>query len=810
MSTPDATPSALWVPCMSAGLSDRADDSGHALAGYEVARLPGAVDPTEALRARIRFWELAWTLLSDAALEFRWIGGEGTVRTFVLVRYTGLDKETSLEECSRLAAAIGTLAKRFVPGLQLRTLTAEEFTEGSVLRFAVDGERGDLMRREVGFDLADGAVDVPIQLLPGISSLRTLLHEMVDAPVPVCVSLAAAPTHIDELEADILEGELARVERLLLRARRDTVIHGSCAMEALDNDTAMVRLETTAVALAGRIQHFDRLGMLRISIAAAGEMPLTFRAAAQSGLGWSEGSLSYVPAVEPAERAAFEANLSGVDFGPWGLMVEDDPDRRTVSDCYLASLAEIIAGVWLPPLDSMLAGDVRVVEPVPLEVPAVVPREGALIGQNFASATARPAALSEEDRSRHMYVIGQTGTGKSTFAARMALHDIHAGRGVCVIDPHGDLVDDILARYPEDRAGDLILFDPRDEQYPLGLNLFETRNQAERDFAIQQVISMLYRLYDPHRDGIIGPRFEHMLRSAALTVMSDPAGGTFLDIPLLFTNERVRQAKVKRITDPVVRSFWLDEQAGLADFHKSEVLGWFVAKWGAFLSNTTMRRILGQRRSAFDMRDLMDSQKVLLVKLAKGQIGEINARILGMILVSKLQMAALGRADVPREQRTRFHLYVDEFQSLALSTFDELVAEARKYGLALTLMNQHVRQLPDAQRMALFGNVGTFCVFRLGLPDATLVAEEFDGLSVRDLTRLENYRCAVRMSVDGRVQTPFDVYTFGLDEPAADAAERTRRLVELSRATWGTPAEKAEAEALAIFNDAEGNLRHPV
>jgi len=782
--------------------------AGVAVSCLEIASLPALNDVDDTLRLQSLFWEAAWPLLAEATLEFRWVAHHGALRLFVLVGCPGQDREATTAEVERLRDEVVRLLGRVLPGLQCRWLPGAGADLRSMLPFEI-AEGGDLVRNGVEIDLGDQSFDVAVPITATSAAKRLLLDLMLDGREGLCISIAAGRTELDHAARVELESALYGLEQHIQRARYAADPHLGFERQESHSHTTTAQAEVAAAVLAQRCTTFHRLGMLRISVASEGVMPPGFVAAARSALGWSAGSLGYVPAAESADLAAFDRNLRRLSFESWGVL-RGEHGAGAIGNRYLASLSEVAASAWVPQLHGAHDAQAHLIDPAPLSVPGVVPRNGVIIGENFASAKARPVALSDDDRSRHMYIIGQTGTGKSTLAARMALNDIRAGEGVCVIDPHGDLVDDILLRYPHARAKDLIVFDPRDDEYPLGLNLFETRNEAERDFAIQQVISMLYRLYDPHRDGIIGPRFEHMLRSAALTVMSDPAGGTFLDIPLLFTSDKVRQAKIKHVTDPVVKSFWLDEQANLADFHKSEVLGWFVAKWGAFLANSTMRRILGQRWSGFDFRDVMDSRKVLLVKLAKGQIGEINARILGMILVSKLQMAALGRADMLREQRTRFHLYVDEFQSLALSTFDELVAEARKYGLALTLMNQHVRQLPEAQRMALFGNVGTLCAFRLGLPDATLVAEEFEGLSVRDLTRLENYRCAVRMAVAGRVQTPFDINTLPLEVPESDAAVAARRLFELSRKTWGTPAERAEAEALRIFDGADGMFRLPL
>jgi len=804
-----AGPVTAWLPAVD-GESDYLGEGvyGHAVAAYDLLELPGYGSEAEALQQRVAFWELAWTLLAGAAIEIRYIAIDGEVRCQLLIRCSGPQQGDTEHELSRLGAALVRILGQAAPGMRLAQRAVDPEASVSGLPFAAC-ECGDLMRSEIVLPVSGVEVDVPSLMRPGISSLASMFDEMKASPTGLCVSLAAAPTHIDSSERMVLEGELAQLERLGLAAGwpPDMQQHSEVTLDA---GTPYARLNEAASMLTSRIVRPNRLGMLRVSIASEGEMPLAFRAASAVCLGWSGGALEYMPAAEPGEVAIFARNLETLGFTPWGVMVEAEEARRSVSDCYLASVPEIVTTVWLPPsVDGALTGT-RIVEPAPRRVPSPVPSVGQLLGASRATLEHRPVALSEEDRSRHMYILGQTGTGKSTLAARMALEDIRAGKGVCVIDPHGDLVDEILDRYPEERADDLIIFDPQDEDRPLGLNLFETRNQAEQDFAIQQAISMLQRLYDPHSDGIVGPRFAHMLRMAALTVMAQPGGGTFLDVPLLYTNPDLLPGMLEHVKDPFVRSFWLDEQSRTSDYHKSEVLGWFVGKWGAYQSNMVMRRVLGQRNSAFDVREVMDSGKVLLVRLAKGQIGELNATILGMILVSKIQMAALGRADVPPAQRRRFHLYVDEFQSVTLSTFDELVAEARKYGLALTLLNQHVRQLPEHLRMALFGNVGTLAVFRLGVPDATLVAAEYGDIEVRDFVRLENFRAMVRMAVDGRVQPPFDVYTTALDPPEKPTPEWRRELERRSRETYGVSAQKAEDEAMRIFSGADDTFRFPV
>ncbi len=347
---------------------------------------------------------------------------------------------------------------------------------------------------------------------------------------------------------------------------------------------------------------------------------------------------------------------------------------------------------------------------------------------------------------------------------------------------------------PKERTEDVIYFSPADMEYPMGLNLFEFHTPEQKDFLIQEAINMLYKLYDPTHQGIIGPRYEHWFRNAALTVMSNPEGGTFIDIPKVFTDKQYEIQLKKYVKDRTVLDFWDREMASTSDYHKSEVLGWFVSKFGAFLSNEMMRNIIGQSKSAFNLRDVMDNKKILFVNLSKGRTGELNSNLLGMIFIMKFQAAAMSRADVPEDERPDFCLYVDEFQNFSTDSFATILSEARKYRLNLIVANQFTTQLTDEIRDAVFGNVGSTVSFRVGADaDADALSKKFQPIFDReDVLRLPNYNTITQILIGGVPTQPFSMATMpplGSPNPKLGLALR-----QLSAAKYGRPHAIVEAE----------------
>lgn len=419
--------------------------------------------------------------------------------------------------------------------------------------------------------------------------------------------------------------------------------------------------------------------------------------------------------------------------------------------------------------------------------------EGFLLGYNVYRGVKKEIRLGTNDRRRHTYIIGQTGTGKSKLLENLALQDMLDGKGFAFIDPHGDSAEALLGMVPKERVEDVIYFNPGEMTNPVGLNLFEFDTPDQRDFLVQEAIAMLYRLYDPGHTGIIGPRYEHWFRNASLTIMSDPNGSSFIDIPQVFNDDAFAKEKLKYVTDQTVLDFWNKEMAQTSDYHKSEVLGWFVSKFGAFLSNEMMRNIIGQTKSGFNLREIMDNKKILLVNLSKGKTGELNSQLLGMIFVMKFQAAAMGRADIPEDQREDFALYVDEFQNFATDSFESILSEARKYRLNLILANQFVSQLTDKIREAIIGNVGTIISGRIGTTDAELMAKKFVPVfDAEDLTKLPNYEGVVVAQINGVPSSPFSmIFPPPLGHPNPQLADALKRL---SAAKYGKPRAEVERE----------------
>jgi len=432
-----------------------------------------------------------------------------------------------------------------------------------------------------------------------------------------------------------------------------------------------------------------------------------------------------------------------------------------------------------------------------VDAPRNMPDDGMLLGYNLFRGAKKPIRLALGDRQRHMYAVGQTGTGKSTFLENLALQDMINGDGFAFIDPHGDTAEKLLAMVPKERTEDVIYFCPSEMDYPMGLNLFEFNHPDQKDFLIQETLNMLYKLYDPQHQGIMGPRYEHLFRMAALTVMADPEGGTFVDIPKLFRDPKFVEQKLQHVKDQNVLDFWRKEMPQSQrsnDF--GEVVSWFVSKFGAFLSNEMMRNIIGQTKSAFDLRDVMDNKKILLVNLSKGRTGDLNSKLLGMIFVMKFQAAAMSRATIPESERQDFCLYVDEFQNFSTDSFATIMSEARKFHLNLIVANQFTTQLTEEIRDAVFGNMGTIVTFRIGQNDVESLGRyfqpTFDG---DDLLRIPSYNAIVRTLVGGVPTNPFSMSTLPpLGNPNPKLADALR---QLSAAKYGHPRAEVEKDFFA-------------
>lgn len=434
--------------------------------------------------------------------------------------------------------------------------------------------------------------------------------------------------------------------------------------------------------------------------------------------------------------------------------------------------------------------------------PEKIPTTGLYLGASLYRGASRPIFIGEEDRRKHMYIIGRTGMGKTQLLKNMMLQDIYSGKGLCFIDPHGDAAEDLLQMIPPNRAEDVIYFDPSDTDRPFGMNMLEAYTEDQKHFVVASIIGLMYKLFDPNKTGIIGPRFEHGVRNAMLTAMSRP-GATFMEVVRLMTDAKFVQEILPHVTDPVVKRYWTDQIAQTSDFHKSEVLDYTVSKFGRFVTNKMMRNIIGQTQSSFDLRKVMDEGKILIMNLSKGKIGEENSNFLGLILVPKILAAAMSRANMPMEQRKDFFLYVDEFQNFATDTFADILAEARKYRLNLVVANQFIGQIGEDLKNAVFGNVGTLAAFRVGVTDANFLQHEFTPVfSESDLVNVEMFNVFIKTTVNGEPMVPFSMNTKPnfekwktITNPQVGQAIR-----ELSRLKYGRDAVQVEADIVKRSN----------
>lgn len=415
-----------------------------------------------------------------------------------------------------------------------------------------------------------------------------------------------------------------------------------------------------------------------------------------------------------------------------------------------------------------------------LPPPTNLPEEGILVGHNVYRGLKKEVRFHRDDRSRHHYIIGKSGSGKSALLSYMARQDIQNGEGVCVIDPHGDLIEDVLTYIPKERAKDVIIFDPADQERPLALNMLEAGNSAEMDLASSQATEIFIKLFG---DEIFGPRIQHYFRNACLTLMEDPEeGATLIDVPRIFTDDAFLKYKVAKVKNAVVKSFWQHEYANTGDRERQEMIPYFSAKFGPFITNSIMRNTIGQKKSSFDFRKIMDEGKILLVRLSKGKIGDLNTQLLGLVMVARIQMAAMSRADIPEDQRKDFFLYVDEFQNFATDSFCSILSEARKYHLNLIMAHQYINQLVVSKfgqtstkiRDAVFGNVGTMCSFKVGADDAEYLAKEYSPLlTEQDVIGISNYKMYMKLSIQNSTSRPFSVATIW------DTTGQNHKLAEL-------------------------------
>ncbi len=422
------------------------------------------------------------------------------------------------------------------------------------------------------------------------------------------------------------------------------------------------------------------------------------------------------------------------------------------------------------------------------------PKDITILGESNFRNVFRKFGIKIEDRRRHCYIIGKSGTGKSTLIENMAIDDVVEGRGVIIVDPHGELADKVLACVPDNRRDDVIVFDPADRAFPIAFNLLD---KVEDDFK-GMVASGFVGIFKKIFGDSWGPRLEHILRNTVLALLDFPES-TMLDIPRMLTEKRFREKVVSFVVDPVIKEFWINEFAQYDAKFRTEAVSPILNKVGQFLSSATIRNIVGQPHSRINIREIMDMEKILLINLSRGKIGEDNSALLGAMMITKIQLSAMSRADVTIDHRPDCYLYVDEFQNFATESFAVILSEARKYNLNLTIANQYINQMPEIVRDAVFGNAGTIISFRVGGTDADFLVKEFEPVfEANDLVNLDRYQIYIKLLIDGITKPAFSARTL----PPVDKISGNReQIIDLSRKNYSS--DRAQVEAMIMEKSQE-------
>ncbi len=499
---------------------------------------------------------------------------------------------------------------------------------------------------------------------------------------------------------------------------------------------------------------------------------------------------------------------TGLKTGEAGL---DEYRARLFKDAgYVLNIEEIASLYHLPHTSVETPGvaytNTKLGEPPPnLPTIANTPTEEISL---FGVTTFRQAnikfGIKREDRKRHLYIIGKSGAGKSFLLNLLTLSDVYGNQGFAVVDPHGDYAQDILKFIPESRLKDVVYFNPADKEFPVAFNPMEVHDENRRNNVASEIVGVLKKMFADSW----GPRLEHILRFTLLALLETP-DTTLLGITRMLSDKKYRNEIIANITDPVVKAFWVNEFASWNDKFASEAVAPVLNKVGAFTANPLVRNLIGQPKSSFNIREIMDEGKILIVNLSLGKINEDNAGILGALMITKIQLEAMTRADILNvDDRKPFYLYVDEFQNFATESFATILSEARKYGLYLTMANQYVAQMPEEVSNAVFGNVGSMVTFRVGADDASYLSKYFEPVfEPLDLVNLDKQNVYVSMSIEGQTSMPFSAKTLFMPQPPNDI---TTQIIEHSQKLYGTPRAEVEVEISKwALGDEEGESKAP-
>lgn len=479
--------------------------------------------------------------------------------------------------------------------------------------------------------------------------------------------------------------------------------------------------------------------------------------------------------------------------------VRDFTFRTLHSSQQLPLNIDELATIFHFPVGFLAAPELKESSAASAPAPVFAQSPGIVIGTNTYRGQTTDVIFAREDRVRHCYVIGQTGTGKTVFLKNMIIQDIKNGDGVCFIDPHGTDIEDILANIPPERIDDVIYFDPAYTARPMGLNMLEydPRFPEQKIFVINELLAIFNKLFDMKVAG--GPMFEQYFRNSAGLVMEDPASGsTLLEIGRVLTDKAFRDMKLERCKNPIIKQFWENAEKTTGESALANFVPYITNKFDVFISNDIMRPVVAQQESVLNFREIMDKKKILLVNLSKGRLGDINSNLIGLLLVGKITMAALSRVDiVGKGQVNDFYLYIDEFQNVTTDSIATILSEARKYRLSLTVAHQYIEQLEEGIRNAIFGNVGSMVIHRVSPENANVFEQQLaPTFTPSDIIKQENLNCYIKMLVGGMPAKPFNSKT---PFPPKGNQEVGQKLKELSYLKYGRPREEVEAEIMARY-----------
>jgi len=460
---------------------------------------------------------------------------------------------------------------------------------------------------------------------------------------------------------------------------------------------------------------------------------------------------------------------------------------------------EELTSIFHLPMIELATPQLKMLKAKQAAAPVNLPKEGLIIGKNVFRGVETVVKMQRDDRRRHLYIIGQTGVGKTTLMKGMIAQDIKNNEGFCVIEPHGEFAEYALSMVPPERAEDVIYFNPADLERPIGLNMLEynPKYPEQKTFIVNELIEIFDRLYDLKMTG--GPMFEQYTRNALQLLMDDPSeGATLMEVPRVLADASFRKRLLAKCKNIVVKEFWEKEAEKAGGEHSLQnLVPYITSKFDTFIANDFMRPIIGQSRSALNFREILDNKKILLANLTKGRIGETNANLLGMVLVGKLMMAAFSRVDTPEEQRNDFFLYLDEFQNFTTESIATILSEARKYKLCLIIAHQYIKQIPEKIRDAVFGNVGSIIAMRVGAEDAEFLVKQFTPVfDQNDLINIDNFNAYVKMLVNNTTTRPFSIATYPAPKGSTEYFEDLKKLSALK---YGREKELVEEEIIKRY-----------